>query len=304
MREYGKVSPRIWTGRLGRSLRGDQPAQIVALYLVTCQHMNLLGLYLLPLSYISADTGLSGKAVSDAMSRLKAADYCRYDEASERVWIVQHLRHEMGDTGYREGDNRWKAIAKHLAEHSISSLSQDLWIMYKLLERGLEAPSKPLESPSEGASNTGAGASTGTLTGAPNGRRGPSPGCLAAFEVWKLTLPETSRSRTILNEKRQKAYEMRVAEGHSQDQIEAALRGWKNDPWKDRPQQNDMALLLRDGGQVEKFAALAALPKPPLSIANRPQHRAAGYNPESEDGIAALDAVPGFDPAASQQGAA
>jgi hypothetical protein len=47
-----------------------------------------------------------------------------------------------------------------------------------------------------------------------------------------------------------------LEDGHSQEALLAAAVGWVNDPWPERAQQNDLAILFRPGN-FEKFAALA-----------------------------------------------
>ncbi|MCJ2205071.1 hypothetical protein K9T61_05110 [Escherichia coli] len=44
MRDYAKVSPRFWLGETGRELRkAGAEAQVVAFYLMTSPHANMLG---------------------------------------------------------------------------------------------------------------------------------------------------------------------------------------------------------------------------------------------------------------------
>jgi hypothetical protein len=58
MREYARVSPQIWLGETGRKLRGYPEAQIVAYYLLSSPHANMIGLYYLPIIYLAHETGL------------------------------------------------------------------------------------------------------------------------------------------------------------------------------------------------------------------------------------------------------
>ena len=58
MRDYGKVSPHFWIGRTGKELRQAGPeSQLVALYLLTSPHANMIGLYYMPLTFLSHETG-------------------------------------------------------------------------------------------------------------------------------------------------------------------------------------------------------------------------------------------------------
>ena len=60
MRDYAKVSPQFWIGKTGKAIKKAGPeATIVALYLMTCPHANMIGLYYVPLMYIAHETGLS-----------------------------------------------------------------------------------------------------------------------------------------------------------------------------------------------------------------------------------------------------
>lgn len=112
MRDYAKVAPQFWSGRTGRALKTKGPeAVIVAMYLMTCQHANMLGLYYLNPSYITADTGLS---LEGAMKGLRSAcevGFCRFDEDSMVVWVVEMARYQIA--GQLEAkDNRCKGIQR------------------------------------------------------------------------------------------------------------------------------------------------------------------------------------------------
>ncbi|ASF48096.1 hypothetical protein [Methylovulum psychrotolerans] len=59
MRDYGKVSPKFWTGRTGKAIKAEgMEAVLVAMYLMTSPHADMLGVYYLPTVYIAHDTGL------------------------------------------------------------------------------------------------------------------------------------------------------------------------------------------------------------------------------------------------------
>ena len=58
MRDYAIVSPRFWIGTTGRELRRLGPeVQVVALYLLTAPHSNMIGLYYLPIPTLCHETG-------------------------------------------------------------------------------------------------------------------------------------------------------------------------------------------------------------------------------------------------------
>ena len=68
MRDYAKVSPRFWLGETGRELRkAGAEAQVVAFYLMTSPHANMLGLYYLPVLYLAHETGLGPEGASKGL---------------------------------------------------------------------------------------------------------------------------------------------------------------------------------------------------------------------------------------------
>ena len=59
MREYAKLAPTFWTGKTGRALkRRGIEGVVVALYLVSSPHSNMLGLFYQPALYLAEETGL------------------------------------------------------------------------------------------------------------------------------------------------------------------------------------------------------------------------------------------------------
>ncbi|MBV2182030.1 MAG: hypothetical protein KUL86_12475 [Castellaniella sp.] len=110
MRDYGKVSPQFWIGETGKKMRKAGPeAQVVALYLMTCPHSNMIGLYYLPIMYIGHETGLGIEGASKGLERAIEAGFCSYDEASEVVWVHEMAKFQIGDH-LSEGDKRCKGV--------------------------------------------------------------------------------------------------------------------------------------------------------------------------------------------------
>lgn len=98
MREYGKVAVSFWTGRSGKQLRDAGPeAMLLALYAMTSPHASMIGLYRLPLAYITNDTGLSLESVLGALRELDAAGLASYDPESEYIWLPEMARFECGE---------------------------------------------------------------------------------------------------------------------------------------------------------------------------------------------------------------
>ncbi len=68
MRNYATISPQFWLGDTGRKLRKSGPeCMVVALYMMTSPHSNMLGLYYLPVLYIAHETGLDPEGASKGL---------------------------------------------------------------------------------------------------------------------------------------------------------------------------------------------------------------------------------------------
>ena len=62
------------------------------LYLFTCPHRNMIGLYYIPLAYCSADLGMEPERVSEGFRELQDAGLLLCDEAEEMVLLPEFLR--------------------------------------------------------------------------------------------------------------------------------------------------------------------------------------------------------------------
>lgn len=96
MRPYAKITPSFWIGGTGRQVRKHgAPAQLLALYLMSCPMSNMIGLYYLPKAIITYETGLSMEAVDAALLCNIEAGFCRYDEESQVVWVPEMARFQI-----------------------------------------------------------------------------------------------------------------------------------------------------------------------------------------------------------------
>lgn len=157
MRDYSKVGSGFWTGKTGKRLRGDTDAQMVALYLTTCSHANMIGIFHCPLVYISHDTGIPLEGASKGLRRLIEEGFCSFDEDRDLVWVHEMARFQIADA-LKQKDNRIANVAKELSSLPKCQLTIGFFEKYAdafLLkgreelvefERALEAPSKPLRS--------------------------------------------------------------------------------------------------------------------------------------------------------------
>ncbi|WP_368655418.1 hypothetical protein ABRY94_11845 [Castellaniella ginsengisoli] len=155
MRDYGKVSPQFWIGETGKKMRKAGPeAQVVALYLMTCPHSNMIGLYYLPIMYIGHETGLGIEGASKGLERAIEAGFCSYDEASEVVWVHEMAKFQIGDH-LSEGDKRCKGVQNEYDSVPENPYLERFFARYKgafhmIKMRPTEHQStSPIEAPSE-----------------------------------------------------------------------------------------------------------------------------------------------------------
>lgn len=76
------------------------------------------------------------------------------------------------------------------------------------------------------------------------------------FDAWLATLPEASRGRTRFTDDRRRKVRARLNEGIPVEELIEAAQGWQHDDWPERPNRNDLELLMRSGSNVEKFRDL------------------------------------------------
>lgn len=114
MRDYGKVAPGFWTGSTGRAIRGNTTTQLVALYLLTNPHANMLGLYYLPLTFLAHEVGIPSEGASKALESLSEAGFCAYDNEAEHVWVFAMAKYQVAEF-LKEADNRVAGVRREYA---------------------------------------------------------------------------------------------------------------------------------------------------------------------------------------------
>lgn len=115
MRDYSKIASTFWTGVTGRALRGDAPAQVVAMYLLTNPHSTMIGVYTCPPMYIAHETGLTITQAEQSLVRLEELGFCLFDRDRDLIWVREMARFQVGDT-LSPGDRRVKNVASHFAK--------------------------------------------------------------------------------------------------------------------------------------------------------------------------------------------
>jgi hypothetical protein len=112
VREYAKLGPTFWTGETGKELRRrGSEGVIVALYLVSSPHSNMLGLYYQPVLYMAHETGLGIEGASKGLRDCIEVGFCRYDAITEMVFVPEMAAWQIADE-LKATDKRCPGIQK------------------------------------------------------------------------------------------------------------------------------------------------------------------------------------------------
>ena len=161
MRDYSKVSGQFWTGETGKSLRGDLQSQVVALYLMTSPHANMVGIYNCPIIYIAHETGSTIEGATKGLQTLCEGGFCTYEEASDTVWVHEMAKYQVGDE-LKASDKRVPGIQKLYDAMPEGRIKTGFFDKYKDLFhiQNRKPPSKPLISPLQAPTKPEAGTET------------------------------------------------------------------------------------------------------------------------------------------------
>lgn len=89
MRDYGKVHSTFWSSPTTSSMSDD--AKMLALYLMTCTHSTIAGVFRLPDGYVAEDLAWPSERVAKGFSELFHKGFANRCETTKWVWICKHL---------------------------------------------------------------------------------------------------------------------------------------------------------------------------------------------------------------------
>lgn len=95
MRDYGKVYGTFWSSETTGSLSDD--GKLLALYLMTCSHSTIAGVFRLPDGYAAEDLGWSSARVAKGFAELFANGFANRCETTKWVWVIKHLEWNQPD---------------------------------------------------------------------------------------------------------------------------------------------------------------------------------------------------------------
>lgn len=105
MRDYGKVYATFWSSGTTSNLSDD--GKLLALYLMTCGHSTIAGVFRLPDGYVAEDLNWDAARVSKGFSELFEKGFADRCVTTKWVWIRKHL-----EWNKPENPNQRKSAAK------------------------------------------------------------------------------------------------------------------------------------------------------------------------------------------------
>lgn len=92
MTDYAKIQTKLWHDPRFRAL--SERGRLLFMYLLSCPHRNLEGLFVLPVGYASADLGWEPETVAGTIAETVGQGLIAYDETVALVFIVDSLRYQ------------------------------------------------------------------------------------------------------------------------------------------------------------------------------------------------------------------
>lgn len=144
VRDYGKVYSTVWSSPTIAGLSTN--AKLLAVYLMTCQHGTIAGVFRLPDGYVAEDLEWPIETVSEGFRELFAKGFARRCETTKWVWITKHL-----EWNPPENPNQRKAVAKMAAAvpDECSWKRDFMRVCGELLGLDVPAEQEPLRNPSQ-----------------------------------------------------------------------------------------------------------------------------------------------------------
>lgn len=145
MREFAKFPSEFWINECWRKIkRLSLEAKLIAPYLLSNPHSNMIGVYYLPIPFVAHETGLGHEAALQGLQELCGIDFCTYDQTHEYIWVHNMAFDQLG-TQLNERDNRIIAIHKICRELPDLSFLDAFYDKYSVAFF-IDTPSKPLAS--------------------------------------------------------------------------------------------------------------------------------------------------------------
>lgn len=123
---YKTIHETFWTDPKVKTLSPKE--RFLFLYFITNPHSHYSGLYYLPLSVISEETGLSQSDVRKGIDTLSKGYFIRFDPETSVIWVVKMARYQVN------GEKMVAGIPRHFKALHNSLLIKDFLEFYKNLK--------------------------------------------------------------------------------------------------------------------------------------------------------------------------
>lgn len=192
MRDYGKVYGTYWTSETTRDL-SDQ-GRLLALYLLSGPHANMIGCYRLPDGYVMEDMRWDARTVSKGFGELFRKGFATPHEATKWVFIHNFLKWNP-----LENPNQGKAAVRLFQQvpNDFSCKCELAKLLYDADQKIPHAILKPFLNGSGTVSKPGTGTGTGTGSSL-QAAAGPLPAELDPSLVPEQPKPKNPRPRNAL----------------------------------------------------------------------------------------------------------
>jgi len=275
MRDYGKVYTAFWISEDARSLSED--GRMLALYLMTCQHGNMLGTFRLTNAYAADDLQWESERVSKGFVELLSRGFVYRCDRTFWVFIRQFLK-------WNQFENPNVAIAAGKMFDCLSCPDMVKALLAKALREyaprfptekldQFEALSEPFDNPfalsSKTRATTVATTATVAVTKAETGENNiveqkpidlvaePVPVADPIPEIFAYWQKVMKSPRSVLDDKR-RAIIKKALKNYSPADICIAIRGCSKSPYhmgdnESKTVYNFLHLILRSAEYIEKF---------------------------------------------------
>jgi hypothetical protein len=228
---YWRVSPKFWTDPDMR--RASDDARQLALYLLTCEHRTVHGLFRLPKAYICADLQWLPERLGKPFAELLENGFLDYDGDAEVLLIVNAMKYQAP-----ENPNQVASVVRQLEDLPDNVLtSRFVGLAQRYCQRLAEGLPQGLPQPTT--------TTTATATATTNPSSNPDA-IQVVFDAWLGSFPDATR-RDLTGARRDAI--KAALKRYPVEDVADATRGWVNDTWDDRPQHNDIPQLLHMGSQ-------------------------------------------------------
>jgi hypothetical protein len=96
MRDYGKVYSTFWSSETTSTMSTD--SKLLALYLMTCSHATIAGVFRLPDGYVAEDLNWTSDRVAEGFVELFDKGFADRCATTKWVWVRKHLEWNKPET--------------------------------------------------------------------------------------------------------------------------------------------------------------------------------------------------------------